>query len=159
MEQILRALQRDGRLTPAEIAAETGRNEEEVRALIAEAEARKLILSYGAKVNWEEAGRARIYALVEMKVHPQEHVGYKAIAGRVSRFGAVRTCYLMSGEKDLAVIVEGETMHEISDFVGEKLATMPGVESTVTHVIMRRHKEDGVMLEAAPDEDRQAVVL
>jgi DNA-binding Lrp family transcriptional regulator len=159
MEQILRALQRDARLTPAEIAAETGRNEEEVRALIAEAEARQLILSYGAKVNWEAAGRARIYALVEMKVHPQERVGYKAIAGRVSRFGAVRTCYLMSGEKDLAVIVEGETMHEISDFVGEKLATLPGVESTVTHVIMRRHKEDGVMLDAAPDEDRQAVVL
>ena len=94
-----------------------------------------------------------------MKVHPQEHVGYKAIASRISRFGAVRTCYLMSGEKDLAVIVEGETMHEISDFVGEKLATLHGVESTVTHVIMRRHKEDGVMLEAAPDEDRQVVVL
>ena len=159
MEQILRALQRDGRLTPTELAAETGRGEEEVRALIAEAEARKLILSYGAKVNWEEAGLARVYALVEMKVHPQERVGYKAIAGRVSRFGAVRTCYLMSGENDLAVIVEGANMHEVSDFVGEKLATLPGVDSIITHVIMRRHKEDGVMLEAGPGEDRQAVVL
>ena len=159
MEKILRALERDARLTPAEIAAETGRSEGEVRALIAEAEERRLILGYGAKVNWEAAGELRVYALIEMKVRPKENVGYKAIADRVSRFDPVRTCYFMSGEYDLAVIVEGGSMHEVSDFVGEKLATLPGVESTVTHVIMRRHKEAGVMLEAAPDEDRQAVVL
>lgn len=159
MEQILRALERDGRLTAAEIAAETGRSEEEVQSLVAEAQERKLILGYGSKVNWEAAGLSRVYALVEMKVHPQENVGYKATAARISRFDQVRTCYFMSGEYDLAVIVEGADMHDISDFVGEKLATLPGVESTVTHVIMRRHKEDGVLLDAAPEEDRQAVVL
>lgn len=159
MEQILRALERDGRLTAAEIADESGRSEEEVQALVAEAQERKLILGYGAKVNWESAGLARVYALVEMKVHPQENVGYKAIAARISRFDQVRTCYFMSGEYDLAVIVEGGSMHDVSDFVGEKLATLPGVESTVTHVIMRRHKEDGVLLDAAPEEDRQAVVF
>lgn len=159
MEQILRALERDARLSPAEIAAETGRSEEEVRALITEAEERRVILSYGAKVNWEAAGKDRVYALVEMKVRPKENVGYKAIANRVARFDPVRTCFFMSGEYDLAVTVEGANMHEVSDFVGEKLATLPGVESTVTHVIMRRHKEEGVILEAAPDEDRQAVVL
>ena len=159
MEQILRALERDGRLTAAEIAAETGRSEDEVRALVAEAQERKLILGYGAKVNWEAADLSQVYALIEMKVHPQENVGYKAIAARISRFDQVRTCYFMSGEYDLAVIIEGSNMHDISDFVGEKLATLPGVESTVTHVIMRRHKEDGVLLDAAPEEDRQAVVL
>ena len=159
MEQILRALERDGRLTPAQIAAETGRPEDQVRALIAEAEERKLILSYGAKVNWESSGHARVYALVEVQVHPQENVGYKAIAARISRFDQVRTCYFMSGEYDLAVTVQADSMHEISDFVGEKLAPLAGVERTVTHVIMRRFKEDGVMLEAAPEGDRQAVVL
>ena len=159
MEQILRALERAGRLTAAEIADESGRSEEEVQALVAEAQERKLIRGYGAKVNWESAGLARVYALVEMKVHPQENVGYKAIAARISRFDQVRTCYFMSGEYDLAVIVEGGSMHDVSDFVGETLATLPGVESTVTHVIMRRHKEDGVLLAAAPEEDRQAVVF
>lgn len=159
MEQILRALERDGRLTPAEIAAETGRPEDQVRALIAEAEERKLILGYGAKVNWDASDHARVYALVEVKVHPQENVGYKAIAARISRFDQVRTCYFLSGEYDLAITIQGDDMHQISDFVGEKLATLPGVESTVTHVIMRRFKEDGVMLEAAPEEDRQTVVL
>ena len=159
MEQILRALERDARLTPAQIAAETGRPEDQVRALIAEAEERRLILGYGAKINWDSSDDPRVYALVDVKVHPQENVGYKAIAARISRFDQVRTCYFMSGEYDLAVTVQAANMHDISDFVGEKLATLPGVESTVTHVIMRRFKEDGVLMETAPESDRQALVL
>ena len=159
MEQILRALERDGRLTPAQIAAETGRSEEEVRNLIAEGEARHFVLSYGAKINWEAAGRDSVYALVEVQAQPEENVGYKPVAERVARFDEVQTCYFTSGEYDLAVIVRGESMHEISDFVGEKLATMHGIQRTVTHVIMRRYKEDGVSLRGADASDRQTVML
>ena len=159
MEQILRALERDGRLTPAQIAQETGRPEDEVRTLIAEAEERQILLSFGAKVNWANAGRPNVYALVEVKVQPEENVGYKAVARRLSRFDEVLTCYFMSGEYDLALIVVAPSIHEISDFVGEKVATLHGVQSTVTHVIMRRFKEDGVLLENAAEEDRQKVVL
>ena len=159
MEQVLRALARDGRLTAAQIAAETGRDEQEVASLIAEAEARKIILGYGAKLNWEEAGIEGVDALVEIKVQPEETVGYKTVANRVAQFDQVRTCYFTSGEYDLAAIVHGASMHDISDFVGEKLATMHGVERTVTHVIMRIYKEDGVILHRAEENDRQAVVL
>ncbi|MEE9277928.1 MAG: Lrp/AsnC family transcriptional regulator [Dehalococcoidia bacterium] len=159
MEGILRALERDGRLTPAQLAAESGRSEEEVRTLIAEAEARHILLGYGAKVNWEAAGQPIVYALVEILAQPEEDVGYKSIAARIARFDEVQTCYFMSGEYDLAVIVTGASMHEISDFVGEKLATMHGVQRTVTHVIMRRYKEHGIMLQSAEESDRQAVVL
>jgi DNA-binding Lrp family transcriptional regulator len=65
----------------------------------------------------------------------------------------------MSGEYDLAVIISANSIHEISDFIGEKLATLHGVQSTVTHIIMRRFKEDGVILDATEESDRQAVVL
>lgn len=159
MEEILRALERDGRLTPAQIAADTGRSEDEVRSLIDEATARKIILGYGARVNWEAAGRAIVYALIEIQVQPQEDVGYKTIAARIARFDEVETCYFMSGEYDLAVIVVGADMHAISDFVGEKLATMRGVQRTVTHVIMRRYKEAGISLDSADQSDRQPVVF
>ncbi len=159
MEEILRALERDARLTPAQIATQTGRSESEVRDIIAEAEARNLVLSFGAKVNWSDAGHAKVYALVEVKVQPEENVGYKAVARRISLFDEVETCYFMSGEYDLAVIISASSIHEISDFIGEKLATLHGVQSTVTHIIMRRFKEDGVILDATEESDRQAVVL
>ena len=159
MEQILRLLERDGRLTPAQIAADTGRAQDEVRALIGEAEARGILLGYGARVNWEAFGHPRVHALVELKVQPEEGVGYRAVAARVARFDSVLACYLTTGAYDLAVIVVGDSIHDISDFVGEKLATMPGVRSTVTHVIMRRYKEDGILLQPASEGARQAVIL
>ncbi len=159
MEEVLRALERDGRLTPAQIAAQTGRDENEVASLIAEAEERRLIVGYGAKIDWDQGDAHRVHAIVEVTVRPQEGVGYKAIANRIARFDEVRACYFTSGEYDLAVIVQGPDMHAISDFVGEKLATLPAVERTVTHVIMRRHKEDGVLFESHTEGDRQAVVL
>ena len=159
MEEILRAIERDARLTPAQIAAETGRSEDEVRALIAEAEARHFIIGYGARVNWELAGRPQVHALVEVKVQPEENVGYAAIAGRIARFGNVISCYLTSGTYDLAVIVRGASIHEISDFVGEKLATMHGVQGTVTHVIMRRYKENDTLLHGLESAARQPVML
>lgn len=158
MEQILRALERDGRLTPAAIARETGRDEDEVRSLVAEAEARHMIVGYGARVNWETVGKPQVHALVEIKVQPEENVGYGAVAGRVSRFDNVISCYLTSGSYDLAVIVRGQSIHEVSDFVGEKLATMHGVQSTVTHVIMRRYKENDVLLRTSEDAERQPVM-
>ncbi len=158
MEEILRALERDGRFTAAEIANETGRPENEVRALVAEAEARHVIVGYGARVNWEAAGRPQVHALVEIKVQPEENVGYGAVAARVSRFDNVVSCYLTSGSYDLAVIVRGQSIHEVSDFVGEKLATMHGIQSTVTHVIMRRYKENDVLLRSTEEIDRQLVM-
>lgn len=158
MEEILRALERDGRLTSAEIANETGRPEDEVRALVAEAEARHVIVGYGARINWEAAGRPQVHALVEVKVQPEENVGYGAVAARISRFDNVISCYLTSGSYDLAVIVRGQSIHEVSDFVGEKLATMHGIQSTVTHVIMRRYKENDILLRSTEEIDRQLVM-
>ncbi len=158
MEEILRALERDGRLTPAEIANETCRHEDEVRALVSEAEARHVVVGYGARINWEAAGRPQVHALVEVKVQPEENVGYGAVAARVSRFDNVISCYLTSGSYDLAVIVRGQSIHEVSDFVGEKLATMHGIQSTVTHVIMRRYKENDVLLRSTEEVDRQLVM-
>ncbi len=159
MESILKTLERDARLTPAQIAVQVGRPEEEVRSLIAEAEARRILVGYGAQVNWEAAGRPLVHALVEIKVQPQEGVGYNAVANRVSRFDNVRACYLTTGAYDLLVLLRGASIHEISDFVGEKLATMHGVQSTVTHVIMRRFKDNGVVLQSVGESDRQAVML
>ena len=158
MEEILRALERDGRLTPAEIANETDRHEDEIRALVAEAEARHVVVGYGARINWEAAGRPQVHALVEVKVQPEENVGYGAVAARVSRFDNVISCYLTSGSYDLAVIVRGQSIHEVSDFVGEKLATMHGIQSTVTHVIMRRYKENDILLRSTEEVDRQLVM-
>ena len=40
----------------------------------------------------------------------------------------------------------GKTMHEVAAFVSEKLAPLEAVQSTVTHFLLKRYKEDGEVL-------------
>ncbi len=159
LEPVLRELARDARLSAAQIAAALRADEADVAAAIAEAETRGIIIGRGAKIDWETLGLATVYAVVEVTVEPQENVGYNAVARRIARFDEVRTVYFVSGAYDLLVMVEAENMRGISDFVGERLATMSGVKGTTTRVLMRRFKEDGVFLEADLQNDRQKVVF
>lgn len=159
LEPVLRELARDARMTATQIAIKLGEDETDVAAAIAEAEARGIILGRGAKINWETLGLATVYAVVEVTVEPQENVGYNAVARRIARFDEVQTVYFVSGAYDLLVMVAADNMRGISDFVGERLATMPGVKGTTTRVLMRRYKEDGVFIEADLQNDRQRVVF
>ena len=53
----------------------------------------------------------------------------------------------------------GKTMHEVADFVSQKLAPMEEVQGTVTHFVLKRYKEDGEILGGAEEVRRQPVVL
>ncbi len=159
LESVLRELARDARLSVGDIAASLDVEESAVADAIREADERNIILGRGAKINWETLGLSTVYAVVEVTVEPQENVGYNAVARRIARFDEVRTVYFVSGAYDLLVMVEAENMRGISDFVGDRLATMSGVKGTTTRVLMRRYKEDGVFLDADLQNDRQKVVF
>lgn len=159
LDTVLRALERDARLSPSALAAKTGLSEDEVLRQIAEAEEREMIISWGARINWESLGLSTIYALVEVSLEPQDNLGYNGLARRISRFDEARTVYFVSGAYDLLVMVEAPSMGKISDFISDRLATMPGVKGTTTHILMRRFKEDGVMLEGKDESARRSVVL
>ena len=159
LEQVLRELARDARLSAAEIASALGADEAEVAAALAEAEERGIILGRGAKINWETLGLSTVYAVVEVTVEPQPNVGYNSVARRIARFDEVQTVYFVSGAYDLLVMVAADNMRGISDFVGERLATMSGVKGTTTRVLMRRYKEDGVYIDSDLQGERQRVVF
>jgi DNA-binding Lrp family transcriptional regulator len=53
----------------------------------------------------------------------------------------------MSGAYDLSVAVQGKSLKDVASFVATKLATLDHVLSTATHFILRKYKEEGVILE------------
>ena len=159
MQDVLKALERDARQAPDEIAEATGQSAESVAAIIADADARGLVMSWGARIDWDAAGQPRIRALVEVTVDPQDNTGYNQVARRIARFDEVRTVYFVSGDYDLMVMIEGSTMQDIAEFVSERLAPMPAVRHTTTHVLMKRFKEAGVQLDVEEEVGRQKVVF
>jgi DNA-binding Lrp family transcriptional regulator len=159
LKEILKILENDARTTTKQITTMTGTSSAEVDKLIKQAEKDRTILKYKTIINWEKVGEEQIWALIEVKVAPQRDVGFDAIAERIYHFPEARTVYLVSGTYDLLVLATGTTMHEVADFVAQKLAPIEGVQGTVTHFVLKRYKEDGEILEGREETRRQPVIL
>ena len=159
MKQILKVLENDARLTSEKISDMTGIPIKEVEKTIKKAENDRTILKYKTIIDWQKLGEEKVMALVEVKVIPQRNVGFDAIAERIYLFPQVSSVYLASGTYDLAVLVVGETMQDIALFVSEKLAPLDTVQSTVTHFILKKYKEDGEIFGGSGGTKRLPITL
>jgi len=159
LKEILKILEDNACTTTKQIATMTGSTEGEVKSLIEKAEEEKVILKYKTLVNWDKVGDEHVWALIEVKITPQRDVGFDSIAEHIYRFPQARNVYLVSGTYDLAVLIMGKSMHEIADFVTQKIAPVEGVRGTTTHFLLKRYKEDGEILEGGEGNKRQPVVL
>ena len=159
LKDILKVLEDDARTTTKQIATMTGTTADEVTRLIKQAEKDRIILKYRTVINWDKVEEGRVWALIEVKVTPAPEAGFDPAAERITNFPQVDSVYLASGNYDLLLIVSGKNEHEVGDFVSQKLSHIPGVQSTVTHFVMKRYKEDGEILEGKTGETRQPVIL
>ena len=160
MDALLHLLQRDGRATPADLAAQLGPHAtaEDVAARVAVFEADGTILGYQAIVDPERtADRGAVSAVIEVRLTPEREGGFDRLAVRVAGFEQVRACYLMSGGYDLLVFIEGRSLREVATFVSEKLSPLGGVVSTSTHFRLKSYKENGVLLAQMPAPERLAI--
>ncbi len=158
-KNVLKALEKDSRLTAEKIATMTGHSVADVREAIRGAEKERIILKYKTVINWDKMGREEVSALIEVKVVPQRAVGFDVVAQRIYRFPEARSVYLVSGTYDLLVQVTGRTIQEVATFVTEKLATLDFVQGTVTHFMLKRFKEDGEVLDGQEELERLPISL
>lgn len=95
-----------------------------------------------------------VRALIEVSITPQKDVGFDQIAERIYSYPEVKTCYLVSGGYDLLVVVEGDNIQTVADFVAAKLSSMANVRQTATHFMLRKYKEEGQVLHNSKKERR-----
>jgi len=155
---ILEILGRDARASATDIAVMVGASAGDVKAAIAELERDRIIVRYNAVIDWNKMGRESVQALIEVKVTPQRGKGFDAIARRIYGFHEVCSVYLMSGAYDLMVLVERNTMREVAFFVAEKLSTIEGVLSTATHFVLKKYKDNGIIIEGDENSDERLAV-
>ena len=158
MKEIIEILEKDARTSPEEISKMIGKSTSWVKRKIKELEKKGIILKYRAVINKELLKKDEIVeALIEVNVSPQKDVGFDRVAQRIYEFPEVKSCYLVSGTYDLLLVVEGSTIHTIADFVAEKLAPLPEVRGTTTHFLLKRYKEEGIILKRPKKEKRLAI--
>ncbi|MGE5329522.1 MAG: Lrp/AsnC family transcriptional regulator [Deltaproteobacteria bacterium] len=159
MKEILEILEKDPRISAEKIAAMLGRNIEEVKAEIKRLEDENIIAGYTTVINWDKTEKETVNALIEVKVTPTRGLGFDKVAARIYNFPEVKALYLMSGSYDFTVLIEGKTMKEVALFVAEKLAPLESVMSTATHFVLKKYKDDGVILHEKIEDDREVITL
>ena len=159
MDEILEILEKDARATPEEIARMTKKDASKVKQAIRKYEKEGVILKYKAVINKEliREEDSDVRALIEVNILPQKDLGFDKIAERIYSFPEVTSCYLISGTYDLLVVVEGKNMRTVSNFVAEKLSCLENVRGTATHFLLRKYKEDGVILKHREENKRIAI--
>ncbi len=159
MDEILEILEKDGRASVEDIAKMLRKNPDEIKKSIKKYEKEGAILKYKAVINKDliKDNESEVRALIEVNIVPQKDLGFDKIAERIYSFPEVSSCYLISGTYDLLVVVEGRNLHTVSNFVAEKLSCLENVRGTATHFLLKKYKEDGVVLKHKSENKRIAI--
>ncbi|NDC82113.1 Lrp/AsnC family transcriptional regulator [bacterium] len=157
--QVLAQVSSNARIPSIDIADQLGITVDEVETILRKLEENGVIIQYTTVVDEKKMPErsSKIKALIEVSVRPEKRTGFESIAKKISQFSNVVDHYLMSGGYDFLVIVEGNSLEEISSFVSDKLASIDNVRSTATRFIMKRYKEKGTIIGRKSTEERLAV--
>jgi len=154
---VLGILRTDARTSVEDIARQTGLDEADVEEVVAELESSGVVQGYRAVVDWDRVEDEPVRAAVELNVTLDRETSYNEVAERVAKFPSVESLHLVSGDYDLLMEVEGESMSEVSSFISEKVAPVPEITQTVTHYVMDTYKEQGIEFGDGGDDDRLSV--
>ena len=159
MEQLLKILEDNARMSVEDIAAMLNKSPAEVAAMIDLARAQGIIKGYKTLVDWEKAGVNRVEAVIEVNVSPKKSRGFDEIASVIASFDEVDSVLLMSGSYDLQVIIKGHSFQEIALFLAKRLSPLDDVLSTATSFVLRPYKRGGKLYLNEEADERECTVL
>jgi DNA-binding Lrp family transcriptional regulator len=155
--ELVEVLVDDARRSTDDLARMLDVTVEEVEDEIDALEDEGVLRGYTAVVDWEALDDDRAEAYVEVNVSLDRETDYVDIADRIARFPEVTSLTLVSGNYDFGLVVEADSMNDVSAFVSEKVAPVPEITQTVTHFVMDKYKERGFGMGDGDGDERLSV--
>jgi DNA-binding Lrp family transcriptional regulator len=157
MDPLLELLHQNSNIPREDLARMLNLSVAEVNQRIERYEKERVILAYQAVVDPEKIDADAVTAFIEVSITPERGGGFDRLAERIARFDEVKSCWLMSGGYDLAVMLEASNLREVARFVSEKLSTVEGVVSTATRFRLKTYKQNGMLLSQPATAERLPV--
>ena len=157
-EELLSIIEKNSKIGLNELAVLLGEEEKDVLAEIETLEKEGIICGYHTMIDWEKTSIETVTALIEVKVTPQRGRGFDEIAERIYNYPEVNAVYLISGGFDLLVILEEKSLRDIANFVSDKLAPLDSILSTGTHFILKKYKDNGIVLSKKSEDEREILL-
>jgi Lrp/AsnC family leucine-responsive transcriptional regulator len=132
--QIVRALQKDGRLTNQDLADRVALSPSPCLRRVRLLEERGIITGYAARVDAKAYGLA-VTAYIRVALQRHEKDSVRTFEARVAEIDEILECYLMTGDADylLKVMVADLDAYEV--FVRNRLHAIPGIASINTSLV------------------------
>ena len=156
--RLLKVLENDPRISVRDLADILNETENNVLEVKRRLEKEKVICGYHTVINWDKTNHDKVQAIIEVSAKPERDKGYDNVAMRIARYPEVKSLYLMSGKSEFIVMIDGKSMREIADFIGQKLAPIEGVTQTVTCFVLKQYKIEGVVMDEKTFEDKRQIV-
>jgi len=143
---LLEILQNDARISDSNLAKMLNSTEARVRKKIEDLRKAGVIKAFRAYVDWEKKGEEFITAYVGVKVTPEVRTGFSELGEQLAANEKVEEVIVMSGEYDIMIKIKANDLKDVSTFVTEILAPKKEVTGTYTHFVLKKFKENGVIL-------------
>lgn len=157
MNALLDLLHRNARLSLEELADQLGSSVQDIAGELSSLEEDGTIRGYQTMIDPAKLNTQRVTAFIEVRLTPERGGGFDRLARRIARFDQVTSCYLISGGYDLIVLVEGDNLLDVANFVAEQLSPLDGVVSCSTHFRLKSYKENGFSFGVSDDVERLPV--
>lgn len=138
--KILRALQRDGRLSYAELARRVGLTTTPCIERVKRLERDGVITGFSALVDPVAVGAALV-VFVQIRLSRTSQDNFEKFKAAASDLSEVQECYLVSGDFDYLIKARVADMTAYRQFLGETLLGLPGVQASTSYVVMETVKE------------------
>lgn len=137
--QILEILQKDGRITNAELATRVGLTPGPTLARVNKLEASGVITGYCAQVDHARVGLpVTAFVSIIMKTHGKE--SSEAFLNALRNLDEVQECHHIAGEEDYLLKVVAASPQDYESFFLNKLATVPDVLRVKTTIVLSSPK-------------------
>lgn len=137
--KILRALQRDARLTHQELSERIGLSPSPCARRIRKLEAEGYITGYNARVDDARLGYG-FNVFISVRLDRQIDERLVAFEAEIRRCPEVVDCWLMTGKFDYLLRVAVSDLAEFERFLTSRLTKLPGVASLESSIPIRRVK-------------------
>jgi len=137
--KILRLLQRNARMTNADLARSVNLSPTPCLERVRRLEAEGYILDYVTLLNPQKLG-AGVVSFIQVSLDRTNPDVFKRFKEQVSLCPEVMECHMVAGGFDYLLKVRTKSMLEYRDFLGETLARMSDIKQTHTYVVMEEVK-------------------
>ena len=145
---IVRLLQRDGRIAHTELARRVGLSTTPCKERVKRLEREGVIQHYQAVLDPAALDRALV-VFVQIRLNRTSQDIFEEFTAAALDLPEVQECYLVSGNFDYLIKARVADMNAYRDLLGETLLTLPGVQESTSYVVMEQVKES-LMLPVPP---------